>query len=154
MRRLILIALLSACNFAGATDIDVKSAWVRGTVEGQKRSGAFMTITSKQNAALVGAASPVAGVVEVHEMKMAGDRMLMRAIPRLELPAGKPVDLSRGGYHIMLMELRQTLKPGQKVPLELKIEGADKKVRIVKMEAEVRDLTAGDSSGGGHHHHH
>ena len=51
-------------------NVEVKDAWVRSTVPGQKGTGAFMKITAKDGAKLVGVSSPVAGVGEVHEMKM------------------------------------------------------------------------------------
>ena len=104
-------------------------------------TGAFMEVSSKSGAALVGAASPVAGVTEIHEMKMDGGVMKMRAVARLDLPAGKPVILGPGGYHVMLMNLKQTIKTGDSVPLTLQFEGKDKKVEMIEVVAEVRDLT-------------
>lgn len=152
---LALSAFLCASMPVVAADIEAQSPWVRGTVAGQKATGAFMTLTSKQDAVLVGASvsSKIAGVVEVHEMKMEGDRMVMRALPRLELPAGKPVELARGGYHIMLMGLKKQLKPGETVTLSLKIESAGQKVETVKVKAKVRDLTETLNDHSHHHHH-
>jgi copper(I)-binding protein len=83
--------------------VTVKDPWVRATVPAQKATGAFMQITSAQDARLVEARSPVAGVVEVHEMVMEKEVMKMRAIKGLDLPAGKTVELKPGGYHVMLM---------------------------------------------------
>jgi periplasmic copper chaperone A len=100
-------------------DVDVKDAWVRTSVPGQKASGAFMTLTAKAGVQLVGASSPVAGVTEVHEMKMNGDVMQMRAVPSLDLPAGKAVALRPGGYHIMLLDLKTALPKDSTVPLTL-----------------------------------
>ena len=58
---------------------------------------------------LVGVSTPVAGAAEVHEMKMEGDVMRMRAVAKLDLPAGQTVELKPGGYHVMLMDLKQPL---------------------------------------------
>ncbi len=99
--------------------VQVKDAWVRATVPGQKGTGAFMKITSKAGTRLIGASSPLAGVTEVHEMKMEGDVMRMRALPALDLPAGKTVELKSGGYHLMLQDLKQDLPKGSTVPLTL-----------------------------------
>ena len=88
-------------------------AWVRGTVAGQTTSGAFMELKSAGGAVLVGAESPAAGAVEIHEMNMDGNVMRMRAVPRIDLPAGKSVELKPGGYHVMLMQLKQPLKVGE-----------------------------------------
>ena len=100
-------------------DVAVQNAWVRTTVPGQKASGAFMTLTAKADLQLVGVSSPVAGVSEVHEMKMTGDIMQMRAVPSLALPAGKAVSLRPGGYHIMLLDLKTALPKDTTVPLTL-----------------------------------
>ncbi|MCO5122820.1 MAG: copper chaperone PCu(A)C [Rhizobacter sp.] len=120
----------------------VKDAWVRGTVEQQKSTGAFMQITSAQGGKLVGVQSPVAGVVEIHEMSMQGNVMNMHAIAELALPAGKPVELKPGGYHVMMMDLKQTMKAGEVVPLTLVVEGKDGKRESIEVKAPVRALGA------------
>jgi len=144
------ILLGVSATAALAADVEVKDAWVRGTVTGQKATGAFLEITSKSGATLVGAASPVAGVSEIHEMKMDGGIMKMRAVERLQLPAGKPVQLAPGGYHVMLLNLKQPLKRGDSVALTLQVETPGKKVEAVQIKAEVRDLAA--TPAGEHQH--
>ena len=116
--------LLLASSALYAQGVDVRKAWVRPTVQGQKASGGFMTLTAKDATQLVGISTPVAGVAEVHEMKMDGDVMKMRALPLLDLPAGKAVELKPGGYHLMLMELKQPLTKGSEVPLTLHFKDA------------------------------
>lgn len=148
------ILLGVSATSALAADVEVKDAWVRGTVTGQKATGAFLEITSKSGATLVGAASPVAGVSEIHEMKMDGGIMKMRAVERLQLPAGKPVQLAPGGYHVMLLNLKQPLKRGDSVALTLQVENPDKTVEAVQIKAEVRDLTATATPAGEHQHQH
>ena len=110
----------SLCTCAVAQSVEVKDAWVRTSVPGQKATGAFMKITAKEGARLVSVSSPVAGVTEVHEMKMEGDVMKMRALAAgLELPAGKTVEFKPGGYHVMLMDLNAALPKGSMVPMTL-----------------------------------
>jgi periplasmic copper chaperone A len=146
-------AMLSlSAGAALAADLEVKSPWVRGTVAGQKATGAFMELASPSGATIVGASSPVAGVTEIHEMKMDGGVMKMRAMPRLEVGAGKPVSLVPGGYHVMLMDLKQQLKKGDTVPLTLQVENKDKKVETVEIKAEVRELTAAAEQKHEHKH--
>ena len=109
-----------ACSAAFAQNVEVKDAWVRAAVPGQQATGAFMTLTAKDGTRLVGGASPVAGVTEVHEMKMEGDIMKMRAVQGgLDLPAGKAVELKPGGYHVMLMDLKAPLAKDTTFPLTL-----------------------------------
>jgi copper(I)-binding protein len=143
------MALLAALLALGAqAQTTVKDAWVRGTVAGQKATGMFGQISSAAGGRLVSASSPVAGIVEIHEMVMDGSVMKMRALPALELPAGKMVDLKPGGHHVMMMELKKELKAGDTVPLTLVIEGADKKRETVEIKATVRPLA--DSHGKKH----
>ena len=122
----VLAASISALASAQTPNVNVKvkDAWVRSTVVGQMGTGAFMKITAKLGTQLVGVSSPVAGVGEVHEMKMEGDVMKMRALPQLDLPAGKAVELKPGGYHVMLMDLKQPLIKDTKVPLTLTFKDA------------------------------
>lgn len=120
--RTLAIATLFAAlgTTAFAQSVDIKDAWVRTSVQGQQATGAFMKITARENTRLVSASTPVAGVTEVHEMKMEGDVMKMRALANgLELPAGKTVELKPGGYHVMMMDLKVALPKGGTVPMTL-----------------------------------
>ena len=142
LRSFLTTGALLALSLSASAQTTVKDAWVRGTVEQQKASGAFMQITSAAGGKLVSASSPVAGVVEIHEMAMDGNVMKMRAIAGLDLPAGKAVELKPGGYHVMLMDLKQTLKAGDTVPLSLVVESKDGKRETVEVKAPVRALGA------------
>jgi copper(I)-binding protein len=126
---------------SAAAQVTVTDPWVRGTVAGQKATGAFMQLKSAGDASLVDAASPVAKIVEIHEMKMDGGVMKMNAIEKLPLPAGKAVDLKPGGYHVMLMDLKQTLKEGETVPVTLTIVDAAGKKQTIEVKATVKALT-------------
>ena len=111
---------LAFTSWAQAQNVEVQNAWARATVQGQKASGAFVTLTAQTPGRLVSVSSPVAGVAEVHEMKMEGDVMKMRALANgLELPAGKPVELKPGGYHVMLMDLKLPLQKDTTIPVTL-----------------------------------
>ena len=140
MKRITLAALMFAA-FPVMAQVTVKDPWVRATVPAQKATGAFMQITSAQDARLVEARSPVAGVVEVHEMVMEKEVMKMRAMKGLDLPAGKTVELKPGGYHVMLMDLKEQMKEGATVPVTLVVEGKDKKRSTVEVKAPVKPLT-------------
>ena len=113
----LLAATLSTALWAQI--VEVKGAWARATVQGQMATGAFMKLTAREGTRLVSASSPVAGVTEVHEMSMDNGVMKMRAIPGLDLPAGKAVELKPGGYHVMLMDLKAPLQKDTTIPLTL-----------------------------------
>ena len=117
----------------------VSDAWVRATVPQQKASGLYASITSVAGARLLAASSPVAAMVEIHEMRMDGNVMRMRALSDgLVLPAGKAVELKPGGYHVMMMGLKQQLNVGDSVAVTLTFEGPDKKRETLELKVPVR----------------
>lgn len=148
MKRITLTLALLVMAATAQAQLSVKDAWVRATVPQQKATGAFMQLTAASDARLVGASSPVAGVVEIHEMAMVQDVMKMRAVASLDLPAGKTVALRPGGYHVMLMDLKGQVKDGDTVPLTLVLEGRDGKRQTVEVQAPVRPLAAAAPAAG------
>jgi periplasmic copper chaperone A len=140
MRRLLLASALLASFAAQAQSpvVKVDDPWVRATVAPQKATGAFMQLTSVKAAKVVAASSPLAAMVEIHEMKMDGDNMKMRAVDALPLPAGQAVALKPGSYHVMLMGLKAPIKAGETVPLTLTVEGEDKQRTTIEVKAEAR----------------
>lgn len=155
MIRFSLIPIVLALAWLGSAGaqmplVKVESAWTRVTVPGQKGTGAFMTLTAAQGLRLVGVQSPVAGIAEIHEMKMEGDVMRMRAIPALELPAGQPVALRPGSYHLMLMDLKQPLLKDTQVPVTLRFQDAQGKPLQVQLSLPVM-LAAPTAGVQGHH---
>ncbi len=146
MKRILIAALVWAAAGSAVAQVNVSSAWARSTVPGQGGTGAFMTLISKDGGKLVGAASPVAGVVELHEMAMDNNVMKMRAIPALDLPAGREVQLKPGGYHVMLLDLKRPLKVGEKVQIELRLETRDGKRVTQPVEVEVRSTAPGQDA--------
>ena len=138
------LALAAAAAFAQG--VKVEAPWVRGTVPAQTATGAFMRLTPETDLRLVAARSPVAAVVEIHEMTMVDQVMRMRAIPGLVLPAGRATELKPGGYHVMLMQLRQVLKGGETVPLTLEFQDASGKRFTQEVQAPVTALGAGNAA--------
>jgi copper(I)-binding protein len=133
-------------------DVTVTNAWIRATVPQQKATGAFMQLRSGSGAHVVEVKTSAAAIAEIHEMKMDGDVMRMRPMPSLALPAGKTVELSPGGYHLMLMQLTRQLNAGDKVPLSLVVENADGKRSNVDVEVAVRPLNSSAMPPGEHKH--
>ena len=124
-----------------AAQVTVTDPWIRGTVQGQMATGAFMKLQSAKDARLVEASSPVAGVVEIHEMTLENNVMRMRAVKAVSLPAGRAVELKPGGYHVMLMDLKQQMKEGEAVPVTLVVETAGRR-ETIEVKAPVRAPTA------------
>lgn len=120
--------------------ITVKEPHARATIGQAKVSAAYMTIeTTAGPDRLVAATSPVAGTVELHTHLHEGGVMKMRQVQAIELAPGKPAVLETGGYHIMMLDLKQPLKAGETIPLTLTFEKAGK----VEVQVPVRPLRAG-----------
>lgn len=131
----------------------VEEAWVRPSVSGQQGTGGYMKLTARDSLRLVGASSPVAGVAEVHEMKMDGEVMTMRAVRALDLPAGKTVVLAPGGLHLMLMDLSQPLLTGSSVPLTLVLQdsrGVERRVQTRLLVSPSAPVTAASTDAHKH----
>ena len=143
LRRTVLALAGLLAAGAALAEVTVQEAWVRATVPGQKSGGAFMQLTAATDTTLVGARSPVAGTVEIHEMAMDDQMtMKMRAVQAIPLPAGKAVALKPGGYHVMLLDLKDTLQPGQKVRLTLLFRDRKGQIDDLEVEATVKPLNA------------
>ncbi|WP_159915042.1 copper chaperone PCu(A)C [Pantoea sp. 18069] len=161
-----IVAAALVAGFAGnalahpeAAHVEVEGAWVRATVPGQQGTGGFMRLKARESMTLVGVRSPAAGVAEVHEMKMDGDVMRMRAISALPLPAGKTVELKSGGHHLMLQQLKAPLLKGSEVPVTLEFKDAKGELsrlhlRLPVATAAPAGATAAADHGHGHGHAH
>lgn len=153
IHKILSFAAVLAFAVQAHAQVDVQDAWVRATVPHQKTTGAFMTLVATQDSKLVAATSPLAGVAEVHEMAMQDNVMRMRHVPEVALPAGQPVELKPGGYHVMLMELKQQVKDGDVVPLTLTIERKDGRREQLQVQARVRPLGASGAAAPASHKH-
>jgi copper(I)-binding protein len=147
------LLLGSMAALAQAPAVQVDGAWARATVQGQRGTGAFMSLTAKDATRLVGVSTPVAGVAEVHEMKMEGDVMKMRAVPSLELPAGKKVEFKPGGYHVMLMDLKAPLAKDSTIPVTLLFKDAKGVESRLDLKLPVATTAPGAAGGTAEHQH-
>ena len=141
-RRGAALAFAALASLGARGEVTAREAWVRGTVPAQKSTGAFMTLTSSEDAKLVGVATPAAKRIEIHTSSMQSGVVQMQALEAIDLPAGKPVQLRPGGHHLMLLGLTGALREGERVPLVLTIEGRERKRTQVEVKAVVRPLGA------------
>ena len=146
-RQLLALLASSLLSVSAFAQVSVLEPWVRATVPQQKVTGAFMRVQSAAPARLVGVQADVAGRAELHEMAMDGQTMRMRRVESIELPAGKPVNLASGGYHVMLMDLKRQVKEGESVALTLTVQDAAGKRQDVKVKVPVKPLTHSAHAG-------
>jgi len=140
-RKFLTLAAASLVSTAAFAQVTVSDPWIRATVPAQKTAGAFMQLRSAKATRLVDVQTPVAGRAEVHQMAMDGQTMRMQKVDGIDLPAGQTVNLSSGGYHVMLFDLKQQLKEGEQVPLTLSFVGADKKRENVTVQVPDHGLS-------------
>ncbi|KAA0686107.1 MULTISPECIES: copper chaperone PCu(A)C [Azospirillum] len=124
------LALLASVPVAAdpirAGDIVVEQAWARATAPAAKTGAAYLTIRNAgtQPDRIASMAAPVAGHVMAHQTKQEGDVLRMHEAGPLALPPGGALDMKPGGTHVMLMDLKGGLKPGQEFPLTVTFEKA------------------------------
>ena len=137
-----LIACLAVVAAASASaNVTVSNPWVRASVAQQQATGVFMDLQSgRDNAKLQSVTTDAAASAEIHEMRMEGNVMKMRAVPGIDLPKNQSISLKPGSFHIMLMGLKKPLSAGDKVQLTLEIVHEDGAKENVTVTAPVRAL--------------
>lgn len=151
--RHLLFAALSALALAAtgalaesalqSTPLRATHVWARATAPGAANGGVFMKLenTGTSDDRLLKAGAEVARSVELHTHRMEGGVARMFAVPAIDVPAGKAVELKPGGLHVMLIGLARPLKEGEKFPLTLHFEKAG------AQKVEVAVGSAGAASG-------
>jgi copper(I)-binding protein len=141
---LLIVALMVAaqCGASSAAtsrgpQIKVMEPWARPSPIVSGNGAVYMQLMNEGGSddILLSAETDVAEVVELHETKMEGDVMKMQPVSKIEVPAGGSTTLKPGGLHIMLINLKQQLIPGEKITLTLNFE----KSGPMTIEAEIRE---------------
>jgi copper(I)-binding protein len=131
-----IVALLCMAIGTGALagEIVVVDPYVRMVPQGVPTTGAFMLIKNTGNAdrKLLRVDSSAAKTVELHSHINDNGVMKMRQVRELEIKAKGQTELKPGSYHVMMIDLRQALQEGEKVPLTLSFDdGSSEKVEAV-----------------------
>ena len=111
--------------------IVVRDAWIREPPPRSPAAG-YLVLENRgrEPVELVAVATEAAERAEIHVMEHKDDRMTMRQVSELQIPAGEEVALKPGGTHLMLMELRQPLRDGDEVELVLRFgDGTERRVQ-------------------------
>jgi periplasmic copper chaperone A len=131
-------------------DIHIGKPWARATAPTAQVGGGFLSLMNhgKTGDALIAAKAGVSEKVELHTHSMEGGVMKMREVPRIDIPAGKSVELKPGSFHIMFINLKAPLKQGETIPVTLVFEKAGE----VKVDMQVDAMGAGGSKSEHKHH--
>lgn len=153
VKKIVVAISMSCFTIAAHAELKVANPWVKPTVTGQPVGAAYMQLTSDKNVEIVALSSPVAGKTELHSMSMTGNIMRMKRVDRLQLKAGKLVELKPGGFHIMLMELKHQIKEGETVPISLVTQDEAGNKATVSIKAIATAPLESDSDSHMHMHH-
>ena len=138
-----IVVMLTFVATSACAQVRIEDPWTRATPPGAKVGAGYMKITSTAADRLLGASSPAAARVELHVTEKQGDVLRMREVKAYAIPARGAFELSPGGAHLMLVDLKAPFKEGAKIPLTLRFEKAGE----VKVELQVRALGASGHSG-------
>ena len=107
--------------------IDVSRPWARVSSASAREAGGFFTLTNKATEPdrLIAAASPAAGKIGIHSIKITGPSMSMRPMEKgLGLPPDTAITLKPRGYHLLIQELAKPLAKGDRLTVTLTFEKA------------------------------
>ncbi len=117
-----LLALLLAAPAAANPDpVSVRNPVIRPTAAGQPVTAAYMTLVNSgaRPLRLKAVRCDCAGMIEPHESAMADGIMRMRPAGPVVVPPHGSLSFQPGGLHLMVMDLKQAIPPGDSVPMRL-----------------------------------
>ena len=119
-------------------DLQIRHPWSRATPPGAKVAAGYLEIRNngQQSDRLLSASTPVAKKVEMHITEHAGEVAKMRQLRAFEVPARERLTLAPNGAHLMLVDLVQPLKKGERFPMTLRFERAGE----VEVQFEVQEM--------------
>ena len=146
----VILWALPAAAQAPQSSIKVTGAWARSTPPTAKTAAAYMTVVNagKDNDTLLSASTPVAGMADLHRSFMDNGVMKMRPTGPVDLKPGASLKLAPGGYHLMMMDLKQPLTAGQTFPVTLVFKKAGNVTAMVKVQNSAPAGSSGGAMGG------
>ena len=126
-------------------DIQVRHPWSRATAPGAKVAAGYMEIRNngRQPDRLLSVSTAAAQRVELHVTQRDGEVLRMRQVKSFEIPARERFTLGPGGAHLMLVDVVQPLKKGDRFSMKLRFERAGE----LEIQVEVQEI------GSRHPHH-
>ena len=112
--------MLCACGASGGDPIEIHKPWSPAAPPGSSVAAVYVEIIARDADTLLGASTPVATQVDMHETSQDGDMMKMRPLEQVNLQPGTPAVFEPGGMHMMLMGFQQALPAGAHFPLTLR----------------------------------
>ena len=145
-------ATVQAHGFA-VGDIAITHPYARPSLPGVPNGAAWFGIQNRgsQNDRIIGAKAAVSSYTEIHDMKLENDIMRMFRVDGIDIAAGQSITMGDGNkLHVMLLDLKQPLKVGDKFPMTIEFEKAGR----VDVEVWVEAPRKSGMAPKGHEHHH
>ena len=135
--RLLLAMLLMAALPAFAHsfekgDLQIRHPWARATPPGTTVGVGYFALRRRAGRRQ----QPVGLRVEMHLTEHAGEIAKMRQLRAFEVPARERLTLEPNGAHLMLVDVVQPLKKGERFPMKLRFEHAGE----IDIEFEVQEM--------------
>jgi len=136
-----------------AGELTINHPYATPSLNGSKTGAMYIRgiqNTGKQADQLISARTPAAERVELHQMQMDNNVMKMRAVPAIDLPAQAELRMMHGsadGYHLMLINLKQPLKDGDRFSVWLQFKNSGEREVTVHVQTPKNSAPA-------HNHYH
>lgn len=150
-RLLMILALFCLAPSAlSAAQLGVSNAWIPQAPPGAAMLAGYLTIKNTGDApvSILAAQSDRFRTVSVHQTVIENGVARMRELNSLEIAPGQEVKFAPGGMHLMLMQPRKDVNPGDRIEITLLISDGTRVPAI--FEVQTADAGAND----GHEHHH
>lgn len=131
---------ISSLAFADSVKVFVNDPWVRLAPPNSKVFAAYFMLKNEdaKDYALVSASSPKFKTVELHLSKVENGVAMMEKLAQISLPAQKTVEFVPGGLHVMLIEPKEAINLGDKIPMTLTLGSG----QTIETEAVVKKSNA------------
>jgi periplasmic copper chaperone A len=141
-RQMLLFALAgvlaSSTILAASPQVSITDAWIRALPPPTPAGGYFKLRNDGDSAlTLTGASSPACGMLMLHKTETMSGMAHMEEVTDVDVPPHGSVVFAPGGYHLMCMDPRAAIKPGNTVPVTLDLSGG----MIVTAPFDVRGAT-------------
>lgn len=130
---------------AESKNIEITQPYTYTTQADSNMVGVFMQIKnlSSKPIRLLSGESKRSKIVEIHAFEGKGKKKKMVAVKELEIKPNESIDLKPGDLHIMLIDIKSSLKEGEKVDLTLHFDNKEKITLQVPVQERKQDSSHG-----------
>lgn len=136
----LIFVLANNTSWAGPNDPIISQAWIGESVPGQTTATLQLNLTTVKPVNLLSASSPLAEAIEIHSVTLNKGVMKTQHVKTLDLPDHRTILFGSRNLFLMLTGLKQPLKIGDQVPINMTFQFPDKQSKVITASAEVRKM--------------